>query len=104
MDVSAHTKVGRVDNLIGAGHVQDSLGMDTSLVRKGTETSDGVVEGDVDLDGGSDKVFKLLELVQLIPRGNILVAADNHAGKQASKGLESISTNTGLCMFSQDLQ
>lgn len=99
MDVSAHTKVGRVDNLVGAGHVQDSLGMDTSLVSEGTETSDGVVERNVDLNGGSDKVLKLLELMQLVSGGDVFMAADNHAGEKTSKRLTRISTGTGLCMI-----
>lgn len=89
MDVSVHAKVGGVDDLVSAGHVQDGLGVDARLVGESAEAGDGVVEGDINLNGLGNKVLDLLELVQLVPRSDIVVAADNHAGKQATEGLDS---------------
>ena len=60
MHVACQAKVGRVDDLVGAGVVEDGLGVDTSLVGEGTEAGDGVVEGGVDLDGFSHQVLELV--------------------------------------------
>lgn len=87
MHVSAHAEISGVDDLVGAGVVKNRLGVNTGLVREGTETSDGVVEGDVDLNGLGDHILNLLELVQLISRGDIFVAADNHSCHKATEGL-----------------
>lgn len=87
MDVSTHAKVGRVYNLICTGHVKNGLGMNTGLVGESTESSDGVVERYVDLNGFGNHVFKLLELVQLVSRSDIIMAADDHSGKEATKRL-----------------
>lgn len=81
MDVSVHAKVGGVDNLIGARHVQDGLGVYARLVGEGAEAGDGIVEWHIDFHGFGDQVLNLLELMQLVSGGDIIVAADNHAGK-----------------------
>lgn len=91
VDVSAHTEIGRVDNLVGAGHVENSLGVNTSLVGEGAESGNGVVEGNVDLNGLGNHVLNLLELVQLVSGGDVVVAANNHAGEEATKRLYLVS-------------
>ena len=85
MDVAGKTEVGRVENLVGAGVVEDGLGVDTSLVGEGAETSDGVVEGRVDLNSLGDQILKLLELVELVLALDVLGAGDDHASHQATK-------------------
>jgi hypothetical protein len=50
VDVARQAKVGRVENLVCAGVVEDGLGVDASLVGEGAEARDGVVERRVDLD------------------------------------------------------
>lgn len=83
--VAGHAEVGGVDDLVGAGVVQDSLGVDTGLVGEGAESGDVVVEGDVDLDGLGDQVLDILELLQLVLALDVLGVGDHHAGHQATK-------------------
>lgn len=85
MDVAGKTEVGRVENLVGAGVVEDGLGVDTSLVGEGAETSDGVVEGGVDLNSLGNQVLELLELVELVLALDVLRAGDDHASHQATE-------------------
>lgn len=85
VNISGHAKVSRVDDLVCARLVEDGLGVDTSLVGEGTETGDVVVEGDVDLDGLSDKILNLLELVELVSGGDVVVAVDDHTGQETSE-------------------
>jgi hypothetical protein len=40
--------------------------VNTSLVREGTETSNGVVEGSVDRDGLSNHIFDLQKLLNFL--------------------------------------
>ena len=87
VDVSAHAKVGRIDDLVGAGHIQDGLGVDAGLVGEGAEACDGVVERHVDLHGLGHHIFDLLELVQLVLGRDIVVVLDDHASEQPTKGL-----------------
>ena len=42
-DVSAHTEIGWVEDLVRGGVGKNSLGVNTSLVGEGTESSDVVV-------------------------------------------------------------
>jgi len=85
VDVAGKTEVGRVENLVGAGVVKDGLGVDTSLVGEGAETSDGVVEGGVDLNSLGNQVLELLELVELVLALDVLRAGDDHASHQATE-------------------
>lgn len=57
--VTRETEVARVQNLICAGVVENSLGVNASLVSEGTEACDWVVERSVDLDGLGDEVLNL---------------------------------------------
>lgn len=63
MDVSGETEISRVDDFVGAGVRKDSFGVDTGLVGEGAETSDVVVERDVDFNGLGDKVLEVSQLV-----------------------------------------
>lgn len=83
--VTAHTEVLRVDDLVGGGVVEDGLGVDTGLVGEGAETSDVVVERNVDLDGLGNKVLKLLQLLELVLGLDVVAVGDDHAGHQATK-------------------
>lgn len=85
--VSVNAEVGRVDDLVGARHVEDGLGVDACLVGEGAEARDGVVERHVDLDGLGYHVLDLLELVELVARGDVVVVFDDHAGEEAAEGL-----------------
>lgn len=85
VDVAGHAKVGRVDDLVGARVIEDSLGVDTGLVGKGTETGDVVVEGNVDLDSFGDEVLNVLDLLQLVLALDVFGVGDHHTGHQTAK-------------------
>lgn len=59
VDVASQTEIGRVENLVCAGVVEDGLGVDAGLVGEGAEAGDGVVERRVDLDRLGDQVLNL---------------------------------------------
>lgn len=95
VDVSGETKVGWVDNLVGAWVGKDGLGVNTSLVGKGAETSDVVVEGDVDLNGLSDEVLKVTKLVELVFAHNVVTVGNDHASHQSTERGDTVTlTNT----------
>lgn len=85
MDVASQTEIGRVQDLVGGRVVENGLGVDTSLVGKGAETGDRVVERSVDLYCVGDQVFELLDLVQLVLALDVVGAGDHHAGQEATK-------------------
>ena len=85
VDVASQAKVGGVENLIGAGVVENRLGVDAGLVGEGAEARDGVVEGRVDLDGLGDHILDLLEHVELVLALDIVGAGHDHAGEQAAE-------------------
>lgn len=85
MNVASKTEVGRVENLVSGGVVENSLGVDTSLVGEGAETGDRVVEGSVDLDCVGNKVLELLDLVQLVLALDVIRAGNHHAGQEATE-------------------
>jgi hypothetical protein len=62
MDISGDSEIGRIDDFVGAWVRQDGLGMNTSLMGEGTETSNVVVEGDVDFNGLGNEVLEISEL------------------------------------------
>ena len=59
--------------------------MDTSLVRESAETGDVVVEGNVDLNGLGNHILNLLELVQLVLGGDVVVVGNDHAGHETTE-------------------
>lgn len=91
VNISGHAEISGVDDLVCAGHVEDSLGVDTGLVSEGTETSDVVVEGHIDLDGLGNHILNLLELVKLVSGGDVFVAVDNHTGQETSERGDTVS-------------
>ena len=56
-DVARQAEVLWLEDLVRAWVVEDGLGVDTSLVGEGAESSDGVVEGNGDLNGIGDQVL-----------------------------------------------
>ena len=80
VDVSRHAKVFRVDDLVGAGVVEDGLGVNTGLVGEGTETGDVVVERNVDLDGLGNEVLDVLELLQPVLALDVVAVGNHHTG------------------------
>lgn len=95
VDVAGHAKVGGVDDFVGAGVVEDGLGVDTGLVGEGTETGDVVVEGDVDLDGLGDEVLNVLELLKLVLALDVVAVDSHHTGHQTTQGSDTVTlTNT----------
>lgn len=70
---------------------QDSLGVITRLVRKCTQSSDGVVEGRVDLHSFCDHVFQLLDHVQLVLASDVFTVLDNHARHEATEGCDAVA-------------
>lgn len=85
MHVSSQSEVGRVEDLVGGGVVEDGLGVDAGLVGEGAEARDGVVEGCVDLDGLGDQILELLDLVQLVLALDVIWACDQHASQETAK-------------------
>lgn len=91
VDIASDTEVGRVDDLVCARVVENSLGVDTSLVGEGAETSDVVVEGNVDLDSLGDQVLEILQLVELVLAQDIVTVGDDHAGHETSERSDTIA-------------
>lgn len=54
-----------------------------------TDPSGGVVEGHLNLDGLSNKILILVELIQLVASSGIFVEVDDHTGDKATKRLRS---------------
>lgn len=59
--------------------------MDTSLVSKGAETSNRVVERHVNLDVLGDKVLNGLESLEVVAGLDVFGSRHNHAGHQTTK-------------------
>lgn len=71
------------------------LGVDTSLVSEGTETSHGVVEGNVDLDCLGNKILNDLELLKVVARLDVVGGGNNHARHETTKRSNTVTlTNT----------
>lgn len=108
MDVALHAKVCRVNDLVGSRVGKDSLGVNTGLVGEGAETSHVVVEGDVDLNGGSDEILDGLELVQVVLALDVLAISCKHASNETTKWRDTIaladSKNGGVNVSGTGLQ
>lgn len=95
VDVSRHAKVFGIDDLVGAGVVEDGLGVDTGLVGESTETGDVVVERNVDLDGLGNEVLNVLELLQPVLALDVVAVGNHHTGHQTTKRGDTVTlTNT----------
>ena len=57
MNITGHSKICRVNDLIGGGVGEYGFGMDASLVCKCTEAGDIVVEGNIDLDCTGNEIL-----------------------------------------------
>src|SRR5699024_9523004 len=83
------------DDLVGAGVVQDGLGVDTSLVGESTETGNVVVERNVDLNGLSNEVLNVLELLELVLALDVVAVGNHHTGHQTTERGDAVTlTNT----------
>lgn len=91
VDVAGHAEVGRVDDFVGGGVVEDGLGVDASLVGKGAEAGDVVVEGNVDLDGLGDKILNFLELVELVLALDVFGVGDDHARHETTERSDTVT-------------
>jgi len=89
--VTAETEVCGVENLVCAGVVEDSLGVDTGLVGEGTETGDGVVERCVDLYGLCHHIFDLLDHLKVVLALDVFGARDDHSSQEASEGSDAVT-------------
>ena len=65
--------------------------MDTSFVRESAETSDVVVEGDVDFDSLGDEIFNILELLELVLAADVVAVGDYHAGHESAEGGDAVT-------------
>lgn len=61
--------------------------MNSSFVGEGAETSDGVVEGNRDLDGIRHEVLELSEHGKVVLGFDVLGVDDVHSGDQSSESL-----------------
>lgn len=114
-DVSSHTEVGGVEDLVGGRVSKDGLGMNTSLVSEGTETSDVVVAGqqvisfyntdrigmnlqrDLNLNGFGNEIFELSEHREVVLALNVFRVGNHHSGNETTKRGDTISlANTEL--------
>ena len=91
VDIAGHAEVSGVDDLVGAGVVQDSLGVNTGLVGEGTETGDVVVEGNVDLNSFGNEVLDVLDLLQLVLALDVLGVGNHHAGHETTQGGDAVA-------------
>ena len=79
------TYVRGINDLVCGRICKDGLSMDTCFVGKGGETSDVVVEGDVDLDAVGDQILDLLEHLQLVLGLDIVTVGNDHPCHQATQ-------------------
>src|SRR5436190_13539660 len=91
MDVSRHTEVGWIDDLVGARVIEDGLGMDTGLVGEGAKAGDVVVERDINLDSLGDEVFNVLDHLQLVLALDVVPVCGNHASHEATERSDSVT-------------
>ena len=75
-------------HLVGGRVGKDGLGVDSSLVGECTEASDGVVEGNRDLDGLGDEVLEVSQHGEVVLGLDVLGVDDVHAGDESSEGLQ----------------
>ena len=104
-DVSAHTEIGWVENLVCGWVGEDSLGVNTGLVGEGTESSDVVVaiissfrrlakdslQRNRDLDSLGDEVLDLSEHGEVVLGLDVFWVGDHHSCNQTTKGCNTIS-------------
>jgi hypothetical protein len=90
-DVSSHTEIFRVEDLVRRRVVEDRLCVDTGLVGEGAPTGDVVVEGDLDLDGLGDQVLDLSEHAQVVLGLDGLGVGSVHSGDETTERGDTVS-------------
>ena len=91
MHVAIHTKVLGRDNLVRFRLGQNSLGVDTSLVRERAVSSDRVVEGNLHLHSISHKIFDVTERLEVVLAHDILTVGCVHTSDKATQTWDTIS-------------
>lgn len=71
--------------------IEDGLGVDPSLVGESAETSDIVVEGNVNFDGLRHEILDVLQPLQLALAHNVLPICDNHTCHKSTERSDTIS-------------
>ena len=75
--------------------ISTDLGVNSSLVGEGTESSDWVVEWHVDLDGLCNHILDLLDLLQSVLGLDVVTIGHNHTGHQTTERSDTVAlTNT----------
>jgi hypothetical protein len=113
-DVSAHTEIGGVEDLVCRWVGEDSLGVNTGLVGECTESSNVVVaisqswfqlaedramdiQRNRDLDGFGDEVLDLSEHGEIVLGLDVFRVGDHHPGNETTEGCDTVSlSNTEL--------
>ena len=104
-DVSAHTEICRVEDLVSGRVGKDSLGVNTSLVGECTESSNVVVaiissfrfytgeslQRNRDLDSLGDEVLDLSEHGEVVLGLDVFWVGDHHSCNQTTKGCNTVS-------------
>jgi hypothetical protein len=104
-DVSAHTEIGWVEDLVSGWVGKDSLGVNTGLVGECTESSDvvvaiissfqypanGSVQRNRDLDGFGDEILDFSEHGEIVLGLDVFWVGDHHSCNQTTKGCDTVS-------------
>lgn len=108
VDSFANTYISGVNNFVGGGVGENSLGVDSSLVGEGGEPSNVIVEGDIDLDAVGDHVLNGLELVKVVLALDVVAIGNDHSCHQATERSDSVpltdSDNRGVDVGSTGLE
>lgn len=91
VNISSHAEIGRIDNLVGAWVVENSLGVDTSLVGECAIASDIVVERNVDLNSLRNEILNVLQLLQPVLALDVVAVGDHHSGHQPTKRSDTVT-------------
>lgn len=107
-NVASQTEIFGLEDLVCAGVVEDGLGVNTGLVGEGTVASNGVHEGDVDLDSLGDQVLDLSEHGEVVLGLDILrvggVEARNETTKRGDTNTLTNTKNGGIDVGRTSLQ
>jgi hypothetical protein len=60
-------------------------------VGESAETSDVVVEGNVDFNGSGNKILNVLELLELVLALDVFAVGDHHTGHETTKGSDTVT-------------
>jgi hypothetical protein len=88
--------------------LKDCFGVNTSLVREGTDTSNGVVEWRIDFNNFCNHILNFLDHLDLIFAFDVIRRGNNHSGHQTTERCNAVSfsdsKDTGINMSSTCLQ